>query len=338
MILQGISGIQFGDGAGGKVALSITERVQRILSDEWFTYMSATVNNPNEIHYTGTVWYRKPEILAPTNYEAMVGESPQVVQAGQVGVNIDTRRGVKYEMEDFDLARIKDVDALVGQVAAGLAIAIRADLNAQFWLRVRNLFATGQTLQNQKIELEFLGTQQAYTQALSDKLFNDLMTINYKINRISQTFNKHAVGVAKSEVMSVVSLDFDTSLMEAFRYQPNSIGEWQVAPTLVGKKVGNFKFITDAMFDTSIPLKQSFNTDYKVDLAGVIGVLFHNEAFAFPMSLDKQVSVVNVDNGNIRFIQKWQFGFACLRPDLAYIMLRKNTTLPTVLPTDKQTQ
>ncbi len=58
------------------------------------------------------------------------------------------------------------------------------------------------------------------------------------------------------------------------------------------------------MFDTSIPLKQSFNTDYKVDLAGVIGVLFHNEAFAFPMSLDKQVSVVNVDNGNIRFIQK----------------------------------
>ena len=338
MILQGISGIQFGDGAGGKVALSITERVQRILSDEWFTYMSATVNNPNEIHYTGTVWYRKPEILAPTNYEAMVGESPQVVQAGQVGVNIDTRRGVKYEMEDFDLARIKDVDALVGQVAAGLAIAIRADLNAQFWLRVRNLFATGQALQNQKIELEFLGTQQTYTQALSDKLFNDLMTINYKINRISQTFNKHAVGVAKSEVMSVVSLDFDTSLMEAFRYQPNSIGEWQVAPTLVGKKVGNFKFITDAMFDTNIPLKQSFNTDYKVDLTGVIGVLFHNEAFAFPMSLDKQVSVVNVDNGNIRFIQKWQFGFACLRPDLAYIMLRKNTTLPTVLPTDKQTQ
>lgn len=338
MILQGISGIQFGDGAGGKVALSITERVQRILSDEWFTYMSATVNNPNEIHYTGTVWYRKPEILAPTNYEAMVGESPQVVQAGQVGVNIDTRRGVKYEMEDFDLARIKDVDALVGQVAAGLAIAIRADLNAQFWLRVRNLFATGQALQNQKIELEFLGTQKAYTQALSDQLFNDLMTINYKINRISQTFNKHAVGVAKSEVMSVVSLDFDTSLMEAFRYQPNSIGEWQVAPTLVGKKVGNFKFITDAMFDTNIPLKQSFNTDYKVDLTGVIGVLFHNEAFAFPMSLDKQVSVVNVDNGNIRFIQKWQFGFACLRPDLAYIMLRKNTTLPTVLPTDKQTQ
>ncbi len=34
MILQGISGIQFGDGAGGQVALSITERVQRILSDE----------------------------------------------------------------------------------------------------------------------------------------------------------------------------------------------------------------------------------------------------------------------------------------------------------------
>lgn len=337
MILQGISGLQFGDGGGGKIALSITERVQRILSDEWFTYMSATVNNPNEIRYTGTVWYRKPEILAPTNYTAMVGESPQVVQAGQVGVNIDTRRGVKYELEDFDLARIETVDALIAQVAAGLAIAIRADLNAQFWLRVRNLFATGQSLASQKIELEFLGSEQTYTSALSDKLFNDLMKINFKINKLAQTFTKNAVGVPKKEVMSVVSLDFDTTLTQAFRNQPNAIGEWQVAPTLVGKKIGNFKYITDSMFDTLIALKQSFNNDYTVNLTNVLGFLFHNEAFAFPMSLDKQVSVVNIENGNLRFIQKWQFGFACLRPELAYVMLRQGNTLDTVVPTDKQT-
>lgn len=336
MILQGIAGLQFGDGAGGKIALSITERVQRILSDEWFTYMTATVNNPNEVFYTGTVWYRKPEILAPTNYEAMVGESPQIIQAGQVGVNIDTRRGVKYELEDFDLARIHTVDSLIAQVSAGLALALKADLNAQFWLRVRNLFATGQPLEQQKIELQYLGTQQDYTPELSDKIYNDLMKINFKINRIAQTFNKYAIGVPKREVMSVVSLDFDTTVTQAFRYQYN-IGEWQVSPSLVGKKIGNFKYTTDAMFDLTVPLKKSFNLDYSVNLTNVLGFLFHNEAFAFPMSLNKQASVVNVDDGNLRFIQKYQFGFGCLRPDLAYVMLREGSTLDTVVPTDKVT-
>ncbi|MGL5854401.1 MAG: hypothetical protein ACRCYA_04095 [Cetobacterium sp.] len=53
-ILQGISGLQFGDADGGTIALSIDRRVLRILSGGRLSFMTATIGNLDGLK-TGTI-------------------------------------------------------------------------------------------------------------------------------------------------------------------------------------------------------------------------------------------------------------------------------------------
>lgn len=334
--LSGISALELGDGAGGTAALSIIQnKVLRILSDDRFTWRFATYRNPDTA-YAGTVSYYVPELLSIGSYSnSKYGKSgpAQIPQTGLVKVNIDTQKYAKYDLETFDLSRLMESDYIIGMIASALALEIQAELNAQFWLKLRNWFADTAN-QSKQIELEFIGSNLPYDDALPSKIYGELVNLNRKYIDIGQTFNKNAIGVNKAELFSIVSPKAAGDMPLAFRDQASRVGEWQVDNQVIGKQIFNIKFMEDNMLDTLIAKEQSFNGDYAVNLTNVLGLIAHNEAIAMPMNIQETVFVRNQDTGNPRVILKYQFGWGILRPWLLYLLVRKNNLITNTVPTE----
>lgn len=317
-VITGISGMQIGDGAGGKAALSVIQGlILRILSDMRLTYLAATINNPHEMK-AGTAHYYVPEILQTEEY----GTGNTAFQTPQINtreIKIDKRIDVKWEVEDFDLSRISQSGALMAQVATGVAMAIQHTLNAEFYKELGAHFAPGAQLNNQVIKLDNLGTvQQAGFNP--DDMFTDYLKLEYKLAEINQTFDKRHLGIPKAEVLAILSPKCDIGLRLAFRNQPNQIGTWQVSKTLEGRYIGNVKYIVEKMMQKQITAGTSFSKDHSYNFTNFLGFLMHNEAAAFPINLNKLAHVTNPDNANQRVICKVQYGFGVLRPELIWAL------------------
>lgn len=336
-VLQGISGIAIGDGNGGNIALSIIQnKVLRILHDDNFAWRFATYA-PTHAN-AGSVSYYVPELLTTGSYtSAKYGKSgtPQVPQSGLVTVNIDTRRFLKYDLEMFDISRLGEVEYIMSMIATGIALIVQADLNAQFWLRIRNWFADNNR-QNQQIEVEYIGNDVPYDDALPNKLYAELVTLNREIVKIGQTFNKKAIGVNKAEMFCIFSPGASADLPLAFRQQPNAIGEWQVDRNLVGKQILNIKYIEDNMLDLDINKEDSFNGDYDVKLKNVLGLIAHNESLAMPINMEALIPTIDPNTGNQRIIVRYQFGWGVLRDWLIRLVVKQGNKITATTPTENQ--
>lgn len=88
------------------------------------------------------------------------------------------------------------------------------------------------------------------------------------------------------------------------------------------------------MLNTSITVGQSFNGDYNGTLSGILGIIFHRQALAFPMNLNEIGMVRDPNNYNVRWIAKYQFGFGVLRPNLIKLLKLPTTTIGAALPTE----
>lgn len=314
--ITGISGMQIGDGAGGKIALSIEQYVLRILVDGGFAWRFATSTNPSTIK-AGTAYYYVPEVIqGGSDYQSgnITYDTPQV---GEIKFNVDKRSYTAYEYELFDVERIYESDAIMSQIATSLAIQVEAQLNADFWLQLKNVLTTDTTVKTQALELSVLGTDYPTAPFTPDQAFNDYEKMDYQIMKISKLFDKTMVGVNKDEILTILAPEVDAGLRIAFRNQPNAIGPWQIAKTLVGKQIGNVKYITDKMLNQNIAAGQSFNKN-AVDLTNLLGVIFHTEAIAMPINFQKVMYLPNPNNGNPRWLARWQWGFGILRPKLIY--------------------
>lgn len=314
--LQGISGMNIGDGNSGKVALSITEYVQRILVDGGFTWRFATPQNPNNIK-AGTAAYYVPEVVKGGNDYGSGAITYDNVNIGLKTFNVDKRQYTAYTYDMFDVERLYEGGSLMAMIATSLAIQVEAQLNADFWLELINVLKTDTVVKTQAIELAKLGTDYSAATFTPDEAFQDFQKINYKIMYLSKLFDKNKVGVSKDEIMCILAPECDAGLTIAFRNQPNAIGEWQIAPTLVGKKIGNVKYITDKMLNQNIQANQSFNKK-AVDLTNLLGIIFHTEAIAMPINFQQVLQLIDNNNGNPKFLAKWQYGFGILRPKLIW--------------------
>lgn len=318
-VLSGIAGMNMtGANGQGNIALSIETRVLRILADMDLSYIFATMQNPASVK-AGTASYYVPEIVGAEDYGT--GTSPfNKIGAGLVSLNLDTRRTVKYEYEEFDVERLDNSDYIVGMISSGIAMGIQADLNAQFLDYLIKQFdsSTGDAnVKNNIITLSNLGTNTPIP--TPDKAFEDYLQLEYKQTELSTTFDKTKLGVPIAEFFCILSPKCDVGMRIAFRNQPNSVGQWQIANTLVGKQIGNVKYKTDKMLDKNIPAGSSFRKE-ALDTTGVWGFMLHTEAVAMPMNLERIHYLLNPENGNPRFVAKYQFGIGILRPDLVYMI------------------
>lgn len=348
--ITGITALNFGDGAGGKAALAImNKKVMDILSSGSLQWRYATMMNPTEVR-AGTATFQIPEIIkvaAYNNGTYGAGANSQTPNVGVKTVNLDTRRFAKWEYEMFDASRMWDAEWVIGQISAALANAIQNDLNGQFWLRVRNLFATGGTLTSQITKLSYLGsgdtelnnaTTAAQIQAWANNaplyMWAEYQKLEGIYKQFAQSYSTVAMGVNRNDIRTIMSLQADIDIRTAFRNQPNTTGNWQVDQTLSGKQIGNVRYEVDNMLDLNIAKGTSFNADYDVNLSNVIGIVFHKEAIAMPMNFMELQQTINPNNANPIFIMKYQFGFGILRPYLMKLLLRNGQTLPSQLPTE----
>ena len=320
-VLQGISGIQLGDGAGGKVALSIDTRVLRILHTSSFSYLSATVQNPREVE-SGTVTYYRPEIIQAQDYGT--GTTPaDIPQVGVVSINIDTRRTAKYEIETFDLTRLNDSGAIVGMVSTGLALAILNDLNSNFLVFIVDKLTTDTEMKKQNVLLADLADE---TGTLTPEKSRTMINVlQMKIAKLSKMYNKRTLGIEKAELLTITDSIGDINIRNAF-WGITGGKEMVLAKDLVAVQIGNFKYTIDNMLNNSIPAGSSFSKDKALTTTNFAGLILHNEAVGMPINYQGISQVIDPISANPRWIAKYQFGVGFVRPELVYGLVK---ALPT---------
>lgn len=334
-VLQGISGLAMGDGAGGKIALSINTQVLEILSNDKLSYLTATITNPAQVQ-NGTVSYYVPEIIGSGEY-GTAGEGTQFTEpaAGLVSINIDKRRQNKYEVETFDISRLNESGYILGVVAAGIARAIQADLNAEYLTFIVSQFKVSGSLETQVLELANVGKGQPdLTPELSRVDYN---RIQLQIAKFQKMFDKRMLGVGVNEIYGVLSVEADIDLRNAFWNQPNTLGNFVIKETLEGVKLGNLNYFVDIMLNNTIEANTSFS-DKKLQTAGLVGLIIHREAVGMPINIQQTIQTINPENGNLRFITKYQFGIGILRPKLIYAIKNTGAPIQTVSEAPKQTK
>lgn len=335
-VLQGISGLAMGDGTGNKIALSINTQVLEILSNDKLSYLTATITNPAQVK-NGTVSYYVPEIIGSGEY-GNAGEGTTFTEpaAGLVSINIDKRRQNKYEVETFDISRLNESGYIIGVVAAGIARAIQADLNAEYLTFIVSQFKTGTgTLAGQTLELDNVGKgNPALTPELSRVDYN---RIQLQIAKFQKMFDKRMLGVGVNEIYGVLSVEADIDLRNAFWNQPNTLGNFVIKETLEGVKLGNLNYFVDVMLNNNIAANSSFSNK-QLQTTGLVGLIMHREAVGMPINIQQTMQTINPENGNLRFITKYQFGIGILRPKLIYAIKNKGVNIETVSEAPKQTK
>ena len=337
-VLQGISGLAMGDGTGNKIALSINTQVLEILSNDKLSYLTATITNPAQVK-NGTVSYYVPEIIGSGEY-GTAGEGTTFTEpaAGLVSINIDKRRQNKYEVETYDISRLNESGYILGVVAAGIARAIQADLNAEYLTFIVSQFKNGTgtlALAGQILELAEVGKgNPALTPEQSRVDYN---RIQLQIAKFQKMFDKRMLGVGVNEIYGVLSVEADIDLRNAFWNQPNTLGNFVIKETLEGVKLGNLNYFVDVMLNNTIAAGTSFS-DKQLQTAGLVGLIMHREAVGMPINIQQTMQTINPENGNLRFITKYQFGIGILRPKLIYAIKNTGVQIQTVSEAGKQTK
>ena len=334
-VLQGISGLAMGDGSAGKIALSINTQVLEILSNDKLSYLTATITNPAQVQ-NGTVSYYVPEIIGSGEY-GTAGEGTTFTEpaAGLVSINIDKRRQNKYEVETYDISRLNESGYILGVVAAGIARAIQADLNAEYLTFIVSQFKTGGNLQTQVLELAKVGTGDPNLTPEESRV--DYNRVQLQIAKFQKMFDKRMLGVGVNEIYGVLSVEADIDLRNAFWNQPNTLGNFVIKETLEGVKLGNLNYFVDVMLNNNIAAKSSFS-DKELKTTGLVGLIIHREAVGMPINIQQTIQTINPENGNLRFITKYQFGIGILRPKLIYAIKNQGINIETVSEAPKQTK
>ena len=334
-VLQGISGLAMGDGNAGKIALSINTQVLEILSNDKLSYLTATITNPAQVQ-NGTVSYYVPEIIGSGEY-GTAGEGTNFVEpaAGLVSINIDKRRQNKYEVETFDISRLNESGYILGVVAAGIARAIQADLNAEYLTFIVSQFKTGGNLQTQVLELAKVGKGDPALTPEESRV--DYNRVQLQIAKFQKMFDKRMLGVGVNEIYGVLSVEADIDIRNAFWNQPNTLGNFVIKETLEGVKLGNLNYFVDVMLNNHITANSSFSNK-ELQTTGLVGLIIHREAVGMPINIQQTMQTINPENGNLRFITKYQFGIGILRPKLIYAIKNTGQDILTVSEAPKQTK
>lgn len=319
-ILSGISGMQMGDGAGGKISLMIKEATLQFLQNSFFSYKTASFNHATIS--AGTVTYKIPELLQTQKYNP-AGIGRQVINAKDVTVEINMQRALAYETETFDVSRLGDWKKIVGMVASMIGTVIEADLNSHFWLEIKKKFALNNgELRSQNLVLPQLQKKDV----TSDEGRQAIRELIWLYTQISKKFTKSQLGVKKSQLLLIVCPEAEVTFREAFWNQPNELGARVISDSLQMKPLGgDVYYIVDNFLGQNIQ-KGIFRNDVDTNLEEFLGFIIHNEAIAFPWNIQKARFFDDQQNLNEVFGVKYQFGFGFLRPHLVYSITKQAPT------------
>lgn len=322
-------GIVIGDGAGQGIALSIKEGIIRNLHQSLATFLQARAPQSGSVIAGGSINYRIPLYGQTKAYaqDQVVNAFPNVAN---IGVKVSDYRTSFTEIEGFDQSMLgPEGQSAIAEIVANISQQIRADQNAHFYIAMHEYFAglydsTSSTWTKtphltQTLWLPELGSKKVLSEDQSRLLQKEVAN---KINSMTKFINKKYIGIKGSEFFGIIDRFGATNLSllltrlnasnEALGIMVNSFD----GDTLETFKFGGVNFLIDNFVNNVVAQGASFNGDYAIDLSGVYGYLIHREFIAFPMGIEQVVSVMNPNNGNMRWIAKYCFGAGILRPEL----------------------
>lgn len=327
-ILQGIQGMFLNDGAGGKIALDINRRVLTILNSGRLSFLTCTINEAQA--RAGTIWFDKPEIIQNQEYvdsyntptTTAEGQTPpapagggtnyyQTPTSGKIAVNIDKTRAAGYQVETFDLVSLGNPNAILGQIASSLAMAMTKQLNAVFLQYLVDYFAGAGFKQTTALDVL---DKEAYNTPESCRA--DLDKLTKRLARFTQIYDKEKAGIEAGQFVTVTSPIVHVNMMNAFWNQQGSL------PMLLGREkyyvFQDIITIQDGMLQNEILKGQSFSKDSDLDTTTLAAFMIHNEAIAMPIVYNGTFNMVNQFNGNPLFLAKYKYGIGMVRPDLIW--------------------
>ena len=353
--LQGIQGMLggFGDGAGGNIALSLKEKVLRLLqANVTLSYLTASIKP--DFSRAGSAYYRKIQIIQNEQYRGS-NNSFQEPQADMIRVDMDQAMVAKYKYEIFNMSRIAIADELLSQIASSMYIGMQHQLNAAFLSFLKYHTLQNQThinaiktntpwntanlitpqAEKQYIKVKGLGfrpdefggtwtTAGVFTPPTTiktineygDGVYRDIMNIKMLVDEIGTRYSKDMLGVNKKDFNSIISRKGQTSLSAIGRNQTSgTVGSFQIKE-VEGTVIDGFKFLTENMLDTKIAAGASFNKNYNVDMKNIVGFLVHNEAVCMPLGEVYAWGEKDPGDGNFLFGLRWMYGIGFLRPQL----------------------
>ena len=328
-ILQGIQGMFLNDGAGGKIALDINRRVLTILNSGRLSFLTCTINEAQA--RAGTIWFDKPEIIQNQEYvdnsyntptTTAEGQTPpaptgggtnyyQTPVSGKIAVNIDKTRAAGYQVETFDLVSLGNPNAILGQIASSLAMAMTKQLNATFLQYLVDYFAGAGSKQITALDVL---DKEAYNTPEACRA--DLDKLTKRLARFTQIYDKEKAGIDGGQFVTVTSPIVHVNMMNAFWNQQGSL------PMLLGREkyyvFQDIITIQDGMLQNKILKGQSFSKDTDLDTSTLAAFMIHNEAIAMPIVYNGTFNMVNQFNGNPLFLAKYKYGIGLVRPDLIW--------------------
>lgn len=319
-VVTGYSGMQMGDGMGGKISLAVRFGIIRFLENTFFAYKTAAFKSPTE--RVGSITYKLPEFVQTEKYNPG-GINKQVINGKDITVPINIQRALAYETETFDRSRLNNWEVIVGMVAASVGTIIEADLNSHFWLKLKEQFdLTKGALRAQNLVLPNLQKENV----TQDEAKAIITKLRWTYTQISKQYTKSQLGVKKSDLLLITCPEADGTFAEAFWGQPNALGTYVVKEGLEMTSLGGgVRYQIDNFLGQNIP-KGIFRSDEDTDMSQFLGFIIHKEAIAFPWNIEKAKFFDNLDNLNEVFMVKYQFGFGILRPHLIYSITK---TAPT---------
>ena len=327
-ILQGIQGMFLNDGAGGKIALDINRRVLTILNSGRLSFLTCTINEAQA--RAGTIWFDKPEIIQNQEYvdsyntptTTAEGQTPPAPAGGgtnyyqtpvsrQIAINIDKTRAAGYQVETFDLVSLGNPNAILGQIASSLAMAMTKQLNATFLQYLVDYFAGAGSKQITALDVL---DKEAYNTPEACRA--DLDKLTKRLARFTQLYDKEKAGIDGGQFVTVTSPIVHVNMMNAFWNQQGSL------PMLLGREkyyvFQDIITIQDGMLQNKILKGESFSKDTDLDTSTLAAFMIHNEAIAMPIVYNGTFNMVNQFNGNPLFLAKYKYGIGLVRPDLIW--------------------
>lgn len=305
----------WGNGAGGQAQLSAVEvKVLKILRSNYLgIYATATAQNPTELNAATAIFRNVLMVQTDAYTNANKNTDPDITEAEYDEVQLDKKRFYRYEIETMDRSSFVLNEAMEAEVAGGAALAIQAELDAEF-IKTAMAAAIARGLKTSPQDTTagyFVNAKFSYarTQLEIDTMGFDLTDI---ANSMLSIVDRKMVGTNKPELMVLTTF---AAQMRFIKFaQGNGSNEKAYADMINPQlaMIGGLNFWMHPFILNNIAATTSFSKDQSYDFSKLEALVFHTEAIAMPFSLRLGTQLTGQNSGNPRWIFKFRYGVKVL--------------------------
>lgn len=296
--------------------------VLRYLENVVISYQGSRSPYSGSLANGGTLIWRIPHLIPTHNYSE--GQSVSKVPQWDVIVskNITRRAGTfKNEYFDYRMATPEQAVASVNMIVGSLGTSAAADTNSNFWTIQKKYFDIHG---EQTICLPDLVAKKVLSEAEARAI---TVQIAHKRNDLTQIYNSTSYGVNPMEYKTTINGAGAINLSQVLLRLNNSVSAFDLAKAMITNPFADGvanpnaiiggRIIIDNMLNLKVGQNVAWSEDTEHDTKGFLGLIAHNDFFAFPV-LEPSFGVREVPNNlNHNYIVEYAFTSAFLREKLA---------------------